>query len=135
MAVLGASSLQINSATLGSQTGSAPMFAARAWVNFDGTTATPSTIRGSGNVSSVARTATGQYTINFATAMPDINYSVSGTAFRNTVPTGEFSLIVVGGGDSTYSNIFNVSSLNIFTKFDTAVLTNNAISVCVSVFR
>jgi hypothetical protein len=38
MAVLGASSLRINSATLGSQTGSAPMFVARAWVRFNGTT-------------------------------------------------------------------------------------------------
>jgi len=49
----------------------------RAWVNFDGTT-TPPTIRGSGNVSSVTRNGTGDYTINFATAMPDANYSISG---------------------------------------------------------
>lgn len=48
---------------------------ARAWVNFDGTSGT---IRAAGNVSSVVRNALGIYTLNFATAMPDINYTVSG---------------------------------------------------------
>ena len=56
--------------------GAAPKFACRAWVNFDGATTTP-TIRASGNVSSVTRNATGNFTINFSTAMPDADYSVS----------------------------------------------------------
>ena len=50
----------------------------RAWVNFNGTTSSPSTIRGSGNVSSVTKNGTGDYTINFTTAMPDVNYVVTG---------------------------------------------------------
>lgn len=54
-----------------------PGYLCRAWVNFNGTTASPSTIRGSGNVSSVTKNATGDYTINFAIAMPDINYSIA----------------------------------------------------------
>jgi len=56
----------------------APVFACRAWVNFDGTTNTAGfcTIRDSGNVSTVADNGTGDYTVNFATAMPDENYSV-----------------------------------------------------------
>jgi len=38
------------------------------------------TIRGSGNVSSIADNGTGDYTVNFTTAMPDANYSaVTGT--------------------------------------------------------
>jgi hypothetical protein len=56
-------------------TGSAPYYGARAWVNFDGTTSPP-TVRASGNVSSVTRNSTGNYTINFNTAMPDTNYAV-----------------------------------------------------------
>ena len=52
-----------------------PQFGCRAWVNFDGV---GSTIRGSGNVSSVTKTATGEYTINFTTAMPDANYATTG---------------------------------------------------------
>jgi hypothetical protein len=53
----------------------ATAYGCRAWVNFNGTTATPSTIRGSGNVTSVTKNATGVYTINFLTAMVDANYS------------------------------------------------------------
>jgi hypothetical protein len=54
--------------------GAAPLYACRAWVNFDGTTTTP-TIRASGNVSSVTKHGTGDYTVNLTTAMPDTNWS------------------------------------------------------------
>jgi hypothetical protein len=47
-------------------------YSCRAWVNFNGT-GTPA-IRGSGNVSSITDNGTGDYTINFTTAMPDTNY-------------------------------------------------------------
>jgi hypothetical protein len=59
--------------------GSAPVYACRAWVNFDGSVATPS-IFASGNVSSVSKIATGRYTVNFTTAMPDANYAGAGSA-------------------------------------------------------
>jgi len=58
----------------------ATSYGCRAWVNFNGTTASPSTIRGSGNVTSVTKNATGDYTINFTNAMPDVNYGVNGAA-------------------------------------------------------
>lgn len=54
--------------------GSAPVYACRAWVNFNGTGTL--SIRDSGNVSSVTDNGTGDYTINLATAMPDTNYGV-----------------------------------------------------------
>lgn len=57
-------------------TGTAPIYACRAWINFDGT-ATPPTIRGSGNVSSITDNGAGDYTINFTTAMPDGYYATS----------------------------------------------------------
>ena len=50
---------------------------AKAWVNFDGTLATPITPRASYNVSSVTKNGTGDYTVNFATAMADANYSAN----------------------------------------------------------
>jgi hypothetical protein len=59
--------------------GSAPVYACRAWVNFDGTTS-PGTIRASGNVSSVTRNGTGDYTVNLTTAMPDANFSIAVTS-------------------------------------------------------
>jgi len=54
-------------------TGSAPLYACRAWVNFDGTGTVA--IRASGNVSSITDNGTGDYTVNFTTAMPDANYA------------------------------------------------------------
>ena len=57
--------------------GSAPVYACRAWVNFNGTGTVA--IRASGNVSSITDNGTGNYTVNFTTAMPDANYSMSGS--------------------------------------------------------
>ena len=48
---------------------------AKAWVNFDGTLATPITPRASYNVSSVTKNGTGDYNVNFSTPMADANYS------------------------------------------------------------
>jgi len=61
-------------------TSSLPTFVCRAWVSFNGTTGA---IYGSGNVSSVTRNATGDYTVNFATAMPDVNYATTATVSAN----------------------------------------------------
>lgn len=57
----------------------ATAYGCRAWVNFDGTTNVGGfcTARASGNVSSVADNGTGDYTVNFSTAMPDANYAVT----------------------------------------------------------
>jgi hypothetical protein len=69
--------------------GTAPVFAVRAWLNLNGQGG--ATIRASGNVSSVTYFGEGSYVVNFATAMEDANYSASaaaegtgGFAFRTT---------------------------------------------------
>lgn len=59
---------------LSTASGLAPSYSARAWVNFNGT-GTPA-IRASGNVASVYKNGTGDYTITFTTPMPDANYAV-----------------------------------------------------------
>jgi hypothetical protein len=51
----------------------ATAYGCRAWVNFNGTGTVA--IRASGNVTSITDNGTGDYTINFTTAMPDANYS------------------------------------------------------------
>lgn len=70
--------------------GTAPVYAARAWVNFNGTGTVA--IRASGNVSSITDNGTGDYTVNFTTAMSDANYGFSISAGRYgatfPVPTG-----------------------------------------------
>ena len=59
-----------------------PSFDCRAWVNFNGTGTVA--IRGSGNVSSITDNGTGDYTVNFTTAMVDANFSVGQTSQPNT---------------------------------------------------
>lgn len=53
--------------------GNAPIYACRAWVNFNGTGTVA--IRASGNVSSVTDNGTGDYTVNFTITMSANNYS------------------------------------------------------------
>jgi hypothetical protein len=57
----------------GTQSGSAPVYGCRAWVNFNGTGTVA--IRASGNVSSITDNGEGDYTINFTADMPDANYA------------------------------------------------------------
>ena len=64
-----------DSASLATISGTAPLYMCRAWVNFNGTGTVA--IRASGNVSSITDNGTGDYTVNFTTAMSDINYSTS----------------------------------------------------------
>lgn len=92
-------------------TGAAPLFACRAWVNFNGTTGA---INASGNVSSVTKVSTGTFTINFTTAMPNANYVLTGNAIdsngSNDTTVGVTSLttttasITVAHGTSKYSS-------------------------------
>jgi hypothetical protein len=62
-------------AQLSTASGSAPSYAARAWVNFNGTLVAASMIRDSRNVSSITDGGAGKYTVNFTTAMVDANYA------------------------------------------------------------
>ena len=85
--------------TLGSSvvdvpSGSAPSYLCRAWVNFNGTSTVA--IRASGNVSSITDNGTGDYTLNFTTAMPDANYSISGYCLASS---GGGSAYIVLGND------------------------------------
>lgn len=63
----------INSAQFATVAGTAPLYACRAWVNFNGTGTVA--IRASGNVSSITDIGVGNYIVNFTTAMPDGNYA------------------------------------------------------------
>jgi hypothetical protein len=56
-------------------TSNVEVFTAKAWVNFNGSGTVA--IRASGNVSSITDNGTGDYTVNFTTAMADTNYIIS----------------------------------------------------------
>jgi hypothetical protein len=68
-----------------------PQFACRSWVNFNGTGTVA--IRASGNVSSITDNGTGDYTVNFITAMPDANYSAIGTSAETTAAVRSISAV------------------------------------------
>lgn len=92
----------------------ATAYGCRAWVNFNGTNGT---IRGSGNVSSVTRTSTGVYTVNFTSALPDANYSVSAFAnFTATTPNGLVS------GTSTWAPSTTSCELRAINSTSTTVI-------------
>jgi hypothetical protein len=86
--------------------GNAPTYACRAWVNFNGsgTVGVNQTILASGNVASVLKNATGDYTITFSTALPDGNYSVCGMSigFSSTNLTGSSMVTLYPSGSGTY---------------------------------
>jgi hypothetical protein len=61
-------------------------------VNFDGTGVVA--IRGSGNVSTITDLGVGSYSVNFTTAMPDVNYSAHATVgYDGTVGSGIFASV------------------------------------------
>lgn len=108
----------IDSAQVPTISGTAPLYMCRAWVNFNGTGTVA--IRASGNVSSITDNGTGDYTVNFTTAMPDANYSVSGTAKSTdnnsvdrtlvspySLTTGNFGIRVASTGTPTATDAVN----------------------------
>jgi hypothetical protein len=72
-------------------------YGCRAWVNFNGTGTIA--IRASGNVSSITDNGTGDYTVNFTTAMPDANFS--GVAFNMDGGSGYRNYFTIGNGYTT----------------------------------
>jgi hypothetical protein len=56
--------------------GTAPIYAPRAWVNFNGTGVVA--IRQSGNISSVTDLGVGSYQPNTITTLPDADYAIAG---------------------------------------------------------
>ena len=93
----------------------------RAWVNFNGTGTVA--IREAGNVSSITDNGTGNYTVNFTTAMPDANYAT----------------ILGGNRDSVYGSFISwenalVSSVQIKT-WNISTTPRDWVGPCVSIFR
>ena len=88
-------------------TGSAPIYACRAWVNFNGTGTVA--IRGSGNVSSITDNGTADYRVNFTTSMPDTNFcvtsigSITTDSYNGT--TSLYAGSVIGGNPMTTGSV------------------------------
>jgi microcystin-dependent protein len=101
-----------------------------AWVNFNGIRNTTNTIdvglstanrliRASTNVSSVTRNATGEYTINFATALPDANYAITCNASYGNELAGTATVFA-------FPNVNGSSAYVAPTTTSCRILTNTA---------
>jgi hypothetical protein len=95
----------------------ATAYACRAWVNFNGTGTVA--IRASGNVSSITDNGTGDYTVNFTTAMPDANYSASGVVGVSPGATAGFTGVFDSSAAPTTSalRVYSVSAANALTDY------------------
>lgn len=94
-------------------------YGCRAWVNFNGTGTVA--IRGSGNVTSITDNGTGDYTVNFTTAMPDVNYSAT--------------LQAEGGGWKRFTASGSTTSSVRVEQFNTTNANADSSTVYVAVFR
>jgi hypothetical protein len=112
--------------------GSAPIYACRAWVNFNGTSTVA--IRASGNVSSITDNGTGDYTVNFTTAMSDANYSVSTVAMLNAANSTNNAAFATIFGSATYGNAYTTTSIRLLTQ-DYLSIAKDALAINVAIFR
>jgi hypothetical protein len=79
-----------------------------------------STIRASGNVSSVADNTTGDYSVNFSVAMPDANYA---TVCLNTQSSGNAPVTTAVNGNRTSSaSVVHIATSQAATRLDTALV-------------
>ena len=90
----------------------ATAYGVRAWVNFNGTGTVA--IRGSGNVSSITDSGTGQYYVNFTNNMPDTNFSTQAT-----------TKYVAGSGVGTVAFLDNSNLVSRTHQIITAKMNNN----------
>lgn len=77
----------------------ATAYGCRAWVNFNGTGTVA--IRASGNVTSITDNGTGDYRINFTTAMPDVNYAIGANAGYGPGGSGRYLSAPTSNGFAT----------------------------------
>ena len=98
------------------------VYTCKAWVNFNGTGTVA--IRASGNVSSITDNGTGDYTVNFTTALPDGNYSLF---IGRTVDLSAYT----GGGISALTT----TTARILPQRDTSGNNVDMSIACVSIFR
>ena len=124
---------------VGQGAGNPPIYGCRAWVNFDGTRNATDTgastnganvkIRASGNVASVLKNGTGDYTVTFTTAMADAGFAF--VASINSIATNNATVIAAKYATTTSSISFRIQSTantNLSTYFDMS-------DVCVAIFR
>ena len=115
-----------DSAQLATISGTAPLYMCRAWVNFNGTGTVA--IRARGNVSSITDNGTGDYTVNFTTAMSDANYASVCNSSRTDTSNGS-------GNNHTSGTAPAAGSIRVIATIPTSAGTNDQAYFMVAIFR
>lgn len=95
------------------------------------------TIRGSGNISSVADNNVGDYTVNFTTAMPDVNYAAIATSTQRGGAGTPNSNISIGFGSTATTRtegFYSTSALQVFCQ-TSAGASQDLPTIAIAVFR
>lgn len=108
-------------------TGSAPIYACRAWVNFNGTGTVA--IRASGNVSSITDVGTGNYTLNLTTPLEDANYCITASANAAGTDAPVDSTLIA------YPYVGTASTVRVVVSDNNTDTNTDAQQVFVSIFR
>jgi hypothetical protein len=85
--------------------GSAPVYGQRAWCVFDGSISGTNAPLAGGNVTSVTRNSTGDYTVNLTIAAPTANFGFNVTAGRGSSGSTIFSVICPYLSDPTTTTL------------------------------
>ena len=109
----------------------ATAYGCRAWVNFNGTGTVA--IRASGNVSSITDNGTGDYTVNFTTAMPDTNYGITAYSRSDSALTAYSYSITSNSADTKTTSALRISSR--FTSSGSGSGVYDSSEVGIAVFR
>jgi len=123
-AVAGTTTLTLP-ATTGTVLNDATVGVCRAWVNFNGTSTVA--IRASFNVTSITDNGTGDYTVNFTTAISDANYSTCGTSGAGAT----YQAVVV----SPYAFSTQTTSAMRFRTFGSATTLQDQDYISIAIFR
>jgi hypothetical protein len=108
------------------------VYTCKAWVNFNGQGTV--SIRASGNVSSITDHGVGNYTVNFTTAMADVNYSAQLTTFFSSAGS-EGEIICQSYVTAPTTSAFRIINGNPGTNGSTTINARDSLYVHGAFFR
>ena len=102
-------------------------YGTRAWVNFNG--GGTIAIRASGNVSSITDNGNGDYTVNFTTAMPDVNYAVN---YMVSNSASVSSTMVIAATNNTSAPLtMSTSAVRVYSLTNTTLEDKNVTTISI----
>ncbi len=105
----------------------------KAWVNFNGTGTV--SIKASYGVASITDNGTGDYTVNFTTAMADANYAVVFGGVQRQTAAAACRALGFHSTDDVNASAYSTTAVRIVNKTSSGTGYNDASTISVSIFR